>query len=274
MVTLPPQPSTGDAAHRHRELAESFGADAQNYDRSRPHYPPALVESIAERIPGPAILDVGIGTGISSEPFRDRNFEILGVEPDPKMADLARAKGFNVEIARFEKWDAAGRSFDALIAGQTWHWINPEAGAAKAASVLHDGAILALFWNSSQAPVELSAEFAQIFDSLDTGLPFNPWRPSSTGDPYGAIIDAATLGLSKTSAFGDVEKLAFDWASTMGRDDCLAQTKTAGGVNRLPVEKLDTLLTKMGAAIDDAGGEVALDYTSVVALAQRVSPKP
>jgi hypothetical protein len=232
------------------------------------------VESIAQRIPGRAILDVGIGTGISAEPFRDRNFEILGVEPDPKMADLARAKGFKVESARFEEWDAAGRSFDALIAGQTWHWINPDTGGAKAASVLHDGAILALFWNSSRAPAELSAEFAQIFDSLDTGLPFNPWRPSSSGDPYGAVIDAAALGLSKTAAFGDVERLAFEWTTTMGRDAFLAQTKTAGGVNRLPIEKLDSLSMKMAAAIDVAGGEVALDYTTVVAVAKRVSPKP
>jgi hypothetical protein len=25
-------------------------------------------------------------------------------------------------VAAFETWDAAGRTFDAIVAGQTWHW--------------------------------------------------------------------------------------------------------------------------------------------------------
>ena len=38
------------------------------------------------------IVDVGIGTGISAEPVRERGFAVLGVEPDPKMAAATRVK--------------------------------------------------------------------------------------------------------------------------------------------------------------------------------------
>lgn len=71
---------------------------------------------------------MGIGTGISSQPFAERGFTVLGIEPDERMASLARSKGLAVETGRFEDWDPAGR----------------------------------------------------VFDSLNTGLPFNPWARSST----------------------------------------------------------------------------------------------
>jgi hypothetical protein len=39
--------------HQHREAAESFGTDAERYDRTRPPYPGALVERIVAASPGP-----------------------------------------------------------------------------------------------------------------------------------------------------------------------------------------------------------------------------
>ncbi|GID91461.1 methyltransferase type 11 [Amorphoplanes digitatis] len=271
MVTLSsPDPPADDAAHRHPEIAQAFGSDAEKYDRARPRYPAALIDAVIERLPGRAILDVGIGTGISAEPFRDRGLAVLGVEPDPRMAAVARAKGFIVEAARFEDWDSAGRTFDGVVAGQTWHWVDPVAGAAKSGNVLHPGGRLALFWNAVVPKPELAAEFANVFASLDTGLPFNPWTAAPDADPYGSIIEKAADGLRVTGRFGTVERLAFDWQSTIGRDAWLEQTSTAGGINRLPKDKLDVLLRGIGAAIDAAGGSLEIEYTTVAVIAERL----
>jgi hypothetical protein len=43
-------------------VAESFGSDAERYDRARPSYPAALVERIVAASPGPGVLDVGCDT--------------------------------------------------------------------------------------------------------------------------------------------------------------------------------------------------------------------
>lgn len=267
MVTLPPPGS--DAAHLHRELAQSFGADAGRYDRARPGYPDALVDTIARRLTGRSILDVGIGTGISAVPFRDRGFDVLGLDPDPRMAELARAKGFAVELGRFEEWDAAGRLFDAVIAGQSWHWVDPAVGAVQAAAALRAGGILTVFWNAARPSPDLAAEFARVFASLDTGLPFNPWAAAQPEDPYRQIIDAAAAGLDATGAFGSLERMAFHWRETQTRDAWLDGTSTAGGINRLPRHTLAALLEGMGAAIDAAGGELVVERTTVAALAVR-----
>lgn len=67
-----------------------------------------------------------------------------------------------------------------------------------------------------------------------------------------------------------MERLTFEWQSTVGRDAWLEQTSTAGGINRLPKEKLDVLLRGMGEAIDAVGGTLVIDYTTVAAIIERL----
>src|ERR1700677_1303514 len=130
-MATPPSRSAAAEPHRARQVAESFGADPERYDRTRPRYPQALVDRIIAASPGRDLLDVGIGTGISARPFRAAGCRVLGVEVDARMAAVARGDGFDVEVARFEEWDAKGQTFDTIIAGMTWHWVDPAAGATK-----------------------------------------------------------------------------------------------------------------------------------------------
>src|SRR5580693_6138178 len=149
--------------HRDRRVAESFGGDAERYDRARPDYPGALVRRIIAASPGRNVLDVGCGTGIEARQFRAAGCTVLGVEPDARMAAFARGSGIEVEVATLEAWDPAGRQFDAVIAGTAWHWVDPVAGAAQAARVLRPGGRLALFWNSFRPPPGLGEAFAAVF---------------------------------------------------------------------------------------------------------------
>lgn len=117
MPTIPSP--TARQPHQARHVAESFGADPERYDRTRPQYPQALIDQITTAIPGRDVLDIGIGTGVSARPFQEAGCRVLGVEVDPRMAAFARERGFVVETAKFEDWDPAGRMFDAIIAGMT-----------------------------------------------------------------------------------------------------------------------------------------------------------
>src|SRR5882762_1044532 len=135
MVTLAQQPADrpNRQPHQAREIAESYGTDPARYDRARPAYPDALIEQILAASPGRDVLDVGCGTGTAARQFRAAGCQVLGVDVDARMAEWARAGGLEVEVASFEEWDPAGRTFDTVIAGTAWHWIDPVAGAAKAA---------------------------------------------------------------------------------------------------------------------------------------------
>ena len=60
------------------------------------------------------------------------------------MAEQSRQGGTGTEVVKFEDWDPAGRSFDAVTAAHAWHWVDPAAGAARAAAVLRPNGRLAV----------------------------------------------------------------------------------------------------------------------------------
>jgi SAM-dependent methyltransferase len=270
--------------HRHREVAESFGTEAERYDRARPSYPDELIAAIVAASPGPAFLDVGIGTGIAARQFAARGCTVLGVEVDPRMATLARARGCEVEVAKFEEWDAAGRTFDAIVSAQTWHWIDPVAGADKAAATLRPasaaggaaaaagaprpGGLLALFWNVFMPPPDMAAAFAAVYRAVMPDLPFNPWAGSSL-DAYDGILGKAEDGIRATGAFGEPERLRVDWEREYTREEWLDVLPTAGGHSRLPPEQLAALMSGIGDAVDAAGGRFVMGYAAVALLAER-----
>jgi SAM-dependent methyltransferase len=249
-------------------VAESFGADAERYDRARPSYPTAMVERIVSALPGRDVIDVGIGTGIAAEQFRAAACRVRGVEVDPRMAALARRRGFAVDVAAFEEWDTAGRVVDAVVSGQTWHWIDPVAGAAKAAEALRPGGRLAVFWNVPQPSPELAGAFAAVYRRVMPDLPFQPWSTSAL-DLYAPILTQAADGIRAAGAFSEPEQWRFDWERAYSRDEWLDQLPTHGGHSRIPPAQLERILTGIGAAVDAVGGRFIMPYATVVVTAAR-----
>jgi SAM-dependent methyltransferase len=245
--------------------------DAERYDRTRPHYPEAMVDRIIAASPGPDVLDVGIGTGIAGGRFRAAGCKVLGVEPDARMADFARRSGIEVEVATFEAWDPAGRYFDAVIAGQAWHWVDPAAGAAKAAQVLRPGGRLAAFWNVGQPPPEATEAFAAVYDQVVpdalTSRVYRRAMPALQG--YSVLFTKAADGIREAGAFGDPEQWRFDWEHSYTRDQWLDQLPTQGDHSQFPPAELAEVLAGIGAAIDAMGGSFTMHYAAVVVTAAR-----
>jgi SAM-dependent methyltransferase len=216
-------------------MAESFGSDAQRYDRTRPRYPDAMVDRIVAASPGPDALDVGCGTGIEARQFQAAGCKVLGVEPDARMADFARRSGVEVEVATFEAWDPAGRNFDAVIAGQAWHWVDPVAGAAKAAQVLRPGGRLAVFWHVFQLPSEVAEAFVVVYQRLVPDSPFNLQATRQALDGYQVLFTKAADGIRGVGGFSDPEQWRFDWERPYTRDEWLDQLPTVGRPHPAPV---------------------------------------
>ncbi|WP_017593887.1 class I SAM-dependent methyltransferase [Nocardiopsis potens] len=272
MPTLPSGRPDGsaDRTHRDRRTAESFGTDPHRYDRSRPRYPGALVERITAAAPGPDLLDVGCGTGIAARQFRAAGHRVLGVEPDERMAAFARRTGVGVETAAFEDWDPAGRRFDAVAAGTAWHWVDPEAGAAKAARVLRPGGPLALFWHVFALPPGIAEAFAGVYRRIAPDAPFDVGAAAG-GEAAGrpTPLDAAAEGIRAAGGFGPVERLRFDWERSGTREEWLDRLAASGALTRLPPERAARVLEEVGAALEGAGGDLRADCATVALIAVR-----
>jgi SAM-dependent methyltransferase len=271
MDTLPPEQSRffGGESHQAREIAESFGTDAERYDRVRPHYPDELVQRILAASPGLKVLDVGCGTGIVARQFQAAGATVLGIDPDARMADLARQCGLAVEVATFEDWDPDGRAFDAVIAGQAWHWVEPVAGAAKAARALRPGGLLALFWNAFEPPADLAEAFAAPFLRAQPLSADTRAYPGLVAGVRAIPCAMAVDGMEQAHAFGDPEQWQFGWDRRYTRDEYLEQLPTAGVWPQLSPATQQEVLGRVGAAIDAAGGSFIMHYVTVAVTAAR-----
>ncbi|HMG62017.1 MAG TPA: class I SAM-dependent methyltransferase [Streptosporangiaceae bacterium] len=272
------QPRPGQPEpHQARQVAESFGADAERYDRARPRYPGALVDRIVAASPGPDVLDVGCGTGIAARQFQAAGCTVLGVDPDPRMAEYARRAGVEAEVATFEAWDPAGRAFDAVVAGQSWHWVDPVAGAAKAARVLRPGGRLAVFGHVYETPPGVADALAAALrrvapDSPLSARPAGRAQPARTAlDIYQVMFGRAADGIRQAGGFGEPEQWRFDWELSYTRAEWLDLLPTTGALTQLAPGQLAEVLEAAGAAIDADGGSLTMPYTTLAATAARAA---
>ncbi len=262
---MPPQQPWPGPSHQARQTAESFGTQAQLYDQARPSYPEDLVRRIVSAGPGPELLDVGCGTGIAARQFQAAGCTVLGVEPDARMAELARARGLTVEEATFEDWDPRGRTFDILTAAQSWHWVDPLAGAAKAAEVLRSGGRLAIFGHVYEPPAEVAEPFAAAFREAAPESPVSNQPARRPVEMYEAAYAKTAAELHETGLFGAPEQWRFDWERSYTRDQWLNLLPTTGGLTRLDPHQLTAILDAVGQAIDALGGHFTMQYTTLAA---------
>lgn len=258
---------SGGEPHRHRQAAESFGADPERYDRARPRYPDAVIERILRGLPGRRVLDVGAGTGILARQLQQAGCEVVGVDPDARMAEFARRRGVEVDVATFEAWQPSGRTFDAVVSGQSWHWVDPVAGAAKAAEVLRPGGRLAVCWNTGDPPAALGDAFAEVYRRVLPASLVARLAPGSVEQGYVTLCARAADGIRRAGAFGEPEEWRFGWQQSYTRDAWLDALPTSGDV--VPAEQMAELLAGIGAAIDAAGGSFVMSYVTLVVAATR-----
>ena len=255
--------------HRQRRAAEAFGSDPERYDRARPRYPDVLIERIVAGAPGRSVLDVGVGTGIVARQFRAAGCRVLGVDPDARLAKFARRTGVQVEVSTFEAWEAAGRKFDAVVSGESWHWVDPVAGAAKAAEVLRPGGRLAVFWNTGQPPAGLDEAFAEVYRRVLPESVLARLGRRSIEEAHLAMCAKAADGMQASGAFDEPEQWRFEWTKSYTRDEWLDALLTSGGV--IPESELADLLEGVGDAIDAVGGSFTMNYVTFVVTAVRPS---
>jgi SAM-dependent methyltransferase len=262
----PEQPEPAQP-HQARQTAESFGADARRYDEARPGYPADLVTRVVTGSPGPDVLDVGCGTGIAARQFQAAGCAVLGVEPDPRMAGFARARGLRVEEASFETWESAGRTFDAVIAAQSWHWVDPAAGATKAAQVLRPNGRLAVFGHVFEPPAEVAEPFAAACRRVAPDSPFSAQPARRPVELYEAGYAKIADRLRATGRFDEPERWRFDWERSYTRDQWLDLLPTTGGLTRLAPGPLAEILDAVGRAVDALGGRFTMRYTTLATTA-------
>lgn len=246
----------GAVLYQDRQRACSFGADPERYDRFRPTYPAALIDHLLGTSPGP-VLDVGCGTGIVSRLLAARGCRVLGVEPDERMAAVARRHGIEVEPGTFEAWEPQGRTFDLVTSGQAWHWVDPEVGASKAGSVLRPGGRLAVFWNIGNMPPEVRTKLDEVYRVHAPGL-----------DRYSVVLgnggkerpSGAMTALRASERFASVDVRSFPHDVTYTTQAWIEHLPTHSDHATLDPNRRARLLAAAEEVIAGLGGSFVMHY--------------
>jgi SAM-dependent methyltransferase len=251
-----------------RDRAESFGEDAELYERARPGYPPELIAELAggERLD---VLDVGCGTGKAARAFAALGCSVLGVEIDPRMAAVARASGIEVEVGSFEGWDAAGRRFDLVASGQAWHWVDPAVAPARAATLLRDGGRLTPFWNHRDALAD-AGEAAAVTEVYRREAPGLVPESGVVGlHDHEADIAGHMAAIDASGCFLPCQLERYRWSDRFPTQRWLDRLATNSEHRRLDPAARARLFEGLRALYEGRGGEVRISYTTFCIVARR-----
>ena len=205
---------------------------------------------------------MGVGTGIAARQFQAAGCQVLGVDPDARLAEFARHSGVEVEVSTFEAWEAEGRRFDAVVSAESWHWVDPVAGAAKAAEVLRPGGRLAVFSNTGRPPGELEEAFAEVYRRVLAKSLVARLERHAIEDAHSAMCARTADGMRATGAFDEPEQWRFEWNQSYTRDEWLDALQTSGGA--VPESQLADLLAGIGNVINAEGGSFTMSYITFV----------
>jgi SAM-dependent methyltransferase len=252
-----------------------FGEAADLYDLHRPTYPPALVEDLIQDArwgAGQRILEVGAGTGKATTLFAARGVPVLGIEPSPRMAAIARrncAAYPDAEIVEsdFERWDPGGETFPLVYAAQAWHWIDPELRYVRARRALTDGGGLALFWNRaawgrSEMRDALISVYERIVPDMPTTGTMHPAR--STADDH----EDWASELSAAPEFTDPVLRTYSYSLERTAAAFAGLVATLSETRLLQQEVRRRLIDAIRDTIDERGGTITVPMVTHLHLAR------
>jgi SAM-dependent methyltransferase len=148
-----------------------FGSGAELYDQTRPSYPTDSIRWVLGHEPM-IVVDLGAGTGILSRQLVALGYQTIAVEPDDVMRARLAANSLTVTVlaGTAESIPLPDASADAVLAGQAYHWLDPEPSHAEIARVTRPGGVFGSLWNLRDESVAWSAELSMILHDEDTGV--------------------------------------------------------------------------------------------------------
>jgi ubiquinone/menaquinone biosynthesis C-methylase UbiE len=182
---------------KRRHKRTLFDSVAQLYDASRPGYPSEMVDFVVTTAGlgvGSAVLEVGCGTGQLTRRLAGFGFSLTAIDIGPSMIATARRRldgsAVSFDVASFEDFGAAEESFDLIVSGTAFHWIDPEVRFDKSARLLRPGGWLAVLSTGERYDDPLGAALLGMWAARSDG---GAWAQQAS---YAEII--ARTGLFET----------------------------------------------------------------------------
>lgn len=255
-----------------RDQRTVFGADPEAYDRVRPAYPPAMLDTVSAVTgirPGERVLEVGAGTGKATRAMAERGWHVTCLEPSAEMREqlevLRASQPAVTASGHFLETFPGGEPFALAVAAQSWHWTDPAVRYQRAHKLLAPGGWLALAWNTPRrTDRSLDADLDALYRAHAGGL--RAREPGSAGVHRGQWSSG---DLTTNPLFGVVLHWRQDWEESYDADRYTRLVATQSDHLMLEPAVLATLVQELRQLVSRQGGRVTLTYATDLYLAQR-----
>ena len=155
---------------------ERFLGFADIYDEGRPHLPGKAIEILKKYLKSEIdlIVDIGCGTGNSTEICTDYANKVIGIEPSEDMLIMAKEKEIENNKLTFKKGFGNNTGLDSNIANivicsQAFHWMEPNSTIKEVSRILKKGGIFAVIDADTFPVIDLRIEKmnSDIQDSIE-----------------------------------------------------------------------------------------------------------
>ncbi len=273
------------------ERAASFNRVVREYEERRPGYPDAFVDLVLERtglVPGAEVLEIGCGPGVATASLLERGLVVRAVEPGPDLAARAAERfagqPFRVDVTGFEEWDRAERTFDAVLAATSFHWVDAHVRWRRAAEALRAGGPIVLMANKVLAASSY-AEFVTHSESLMRGAGMTDLgsalvdEPRALADLREPTEDVAELWgrldqtqpvVSATEFFEAPRVIVQSWTQSYSGEEMVALLSTYSRYITLGDDSRRRLMDQLRDVISDVfDSRIERRYLSVAVIAAR-----
>jgi len=249
------------------DAKQRFSNRVTDYVRYRPGYPSALIGLLRDECglePYHRIADIGSGTGLLSQLFLKNGNFVWGVEPNREMREAGA--DFLLSYSKFvsvtgsaEASTLADASADFVIAGQAFHWFEPDAARLEFARILKPKSWAGIIWNDRRLS---ETAFGRAYEDLLVRY----------GTDYARVKEAypELQDMDKFFGTGDFLKRElpnfqeFDFEGLSGRVRSSSYAPKEGQENYAPMM---AALRELFLATEKSG-RVRMDYTTQIYLGQ------
>lgn len=152
------------------DSTKRFSNRVEDYVKYRPGYPKDILNYLLVKFglsPEKVITDIGSGTGISTEMFLAAGYVVFAVEPNKEMRDkatelLGHYSLYHEIDGTAEATTLQDNSVDAIVAGQAFHWFQPEQARNEFSRILKQDGLVVLIWNERLTSSEFELEYDKL----------------------------------------------------------------------------------------------------------------
>ena len=160
----------------------------------------------------------------------------------------------------FEDCAVDAGSCSIVAAAQSWHWVDPVIGPAKAADGLRPGGWITLFWNRPELGGSVWHDEVQpIYERITPHMTHANNRLTMSGN-----IERAVVQLGRSGRFGPCVTKEIPWAGRYTTSEYIDLLGTYSDHRILPDEQRAELHGAIGEWLDGRGG--AIDHPFVAEL--------